>query len=434
MLGTLGKGVTRFSAPVTIDRQRTNVVIGPPYTAGSNQYPGGELAGVDQFTTVLQFAGSVTNEFIKSANYSGSPSYYWNDGSPNAVLCPVVRDLSIDGQAGYVGYPYSVSGAHGRDLPWRANAVAIRGSGATLQRLRFYQIPGWAILLGGSTTTQSGNYGMWDNQVVALDDIFISQSYAGISCGINDARIRNTTIVNVANTALEITGPGTYLRDVHTYGAQTGALISTQVVVSDCYIEAAYTGTVLTAGATGSRINGLHIGPATISGTCVSLGASNVQLEGLQGDVATTATGVLVDETTSQNRIVGNLTSSGIGALLAGNRQTVYLDGNASAGSFVKLAYNSGNGQILHNSDVYLSCYSAAGATVLDLSDTQLDKSWQYGSNLNFFIKHTGSGVVVAYPGYKPGVGGGANYNPTNAYNIYPGHGTAIYVNGVLQS
>ena len=163
-------------------------------------------------------------QLIKSEGYdSGKVGTWWNNGNKDgdlslkSMLCPSARNFTVDGQAGLRNQPYSVPGDLGRGYPRRADGLCVQGTGFTGEHLRFFQIPGTAVVLKPGAGKQAGAMGIYDYQTTRLDDITVLNSVAGIDCQVVDARLSRIAIAGVAQDGIVNSGPGAYIDDCHVW-------------------------------------------------------------------------------------------------------------------------------------------------------------------------------------------------------------------------
>jgi hypothetical protein len=417
--------VREFTEPIVIPRLSPTVAVPPPFQATQASRPAAVLAGSDKFGTVFRFAPTITGQLIKTEGFgSGKVGGSWNNGNTDgdtslkAVLCPSAHDFSVDGQAQLGNHPHGTTGEHGVDSPRRADGLCSQGAGFIGEHLRFFQIPGTAIVLKSGGGTQSGAMGIYDWETTRLDDISILNCVAGIDCDVGDARLSRISIAGVAKDGIVVGGPGTYMDDCHVWGATRAAVIKAETIASNCYFEAARIGTHILPTAPNTDINGLNIGPATCWERGVLIESDDVVINRLTGAVAVGAVGVEIHPYRANVKVSGRLGFQGksTGILLAGHNNQVDLIGstNTEGATFVKLVKN--DALAATQLDVRIRGYLGAGVA-LDLSESGLDKA--NGQGNQFDVKCNGLGTPIIYPG------GGKKYN------LAPGN--LVWLNGVLQ-
>ncbi|HEX4416101.1 MAG TPA: hypothetical protein VH107_20890 [Lacipirellulaceae bacterium] len=435
-------GVYNYDRTVIIPRQRGNINVPAPYGGKSASRPGGILRGEDRYGTVLRFNPTVTGQLIKTELYGeGKAGNAWNDGNSagdrtlQASLCSSATDLTIDGRAEIRAYPWSYPewapkpDPHGPDLPYRADGLCIEGSGFIGKNLRFFQIPGTAIILKSGRNGSAGASGIYDAGFNQLEDIYISNAIYGINVAAADSKLSHIYITGIIKDGLTISGSGTVVEEDHVWGADRSAVFTEPASARECYHEAARIGTYIASTAYGTRIDGLNIGPGTCWERGVKIDAHGCSITGLFGTVASESkehpdiAGVEVAANLLHEVITGSLVvasdpknpaTTAKGLILRGNRQKVDLKGGWNSpckATFIRVegAVTGSTVEVRGTGD---------GGTVLDLSASELNKV--EGGGNEFKIKWGGTSTRVIYPG------GG------NHYNLAPG--TQLWIDGQLQS
>jgi hypothetical protein len=418
--------VREFTEPIVIPRQRLAVGVPAPYQASEASRPAAILAGTDEFGTIFRFAPAIRGQLIKTEGYdSGKVGTWWNnankdgDLSLKSLLCPSARNFSVDGQAGLRNQPYAIEGDRGRDFPRRADGLCVQGTGFIGEHLRFFQVPGTAVVLKEGGGKQAGAMGIYDYQTTRLDNVMVINCVAGIDCQVADARLSRIAIAGVSRDGIVNSGPGAYIDDCHVWGATRAAVFSAETIATNCYFEAARIG--LEVLGYNCEIDGLNIGPGTCSERGVLIKSDGTTIERLRGVVAATPAGqspiagVEIASGKSSARISGRLAlaEGSIGIIVRGQHHQIdftpgWIDGTKATAVRVE-----GD---LFNTKVDIRGAAQSG-TILDLSASNLNK--QNGGNNEFHIDWTGAAKKVIYPG------GGTQYN------LAPG--TRVWVNGVLQ-
>lgn len=442
-LRTIPAGVHDFNQTLIIPRQRvlpraSNKAengVPAPYLGKQPSQPGGWLRGEDRFGTVLRFAPTVKGAFIQTEDFGDRAGATWNDantqGDTNlrANLCSMASDFTVDGRAELHPYPWSrPEGApspdlHGPDCPFRADGLCAQGGGFCGERLRFFQIPGAGLRLKGGIGKQSGAVGIYDNILSELTQIWVTQALYGIVVEAGDTKLHGIYITGVAHDGLTMSGPGSVVDVDHIFGADRAVVVTQQTEFHAAYHEAARIGTHILAGAPGTRIDGLNIGPGTCWQRGVKIEAHGCTIKGLFGMVmAETAdhpdiAGVEILPGLVNEVIEGGLEMAGDGSealILRGHRNKVDLKGGWNKrinATFVRVA------EAVTGSTVEVRG-AGEGGTVLDLSASGLDRV--NGQGNEFKIKWGGTAKRVIYPG------GGT------IYNLAPG--TQLWIDGRLQS
>ncbi len=296
------EGVRNLSGTLIIPARRSTMGGGvpAPFLATAPSFPGGWLHGADEFGTVLRFAPTVTGALIQTEGYdSGTVGQFWNNNNRDgdtrlrANLCSSASDFTVDGQATLRAYPfaYGPSDVHGQGLPRRADGLCVQGSGFVGERLRFYQIPGTAIILGSGSGTQAGAYGIYDASFSRLSNIYVNLALNGIRVDAGDCQLNDINTNEIAFDALTINGPGTKLRTAHLDGADRALVANCGITASDLYCESARIGVHLAFSpghdSSNSRITGLEIGPGTCWSRGVLIESNGCQVTGLTGTITT---------------------------------------------------------------------------------------------------------------------------------------------------
>lgn len=435
-------GVYEYDHTIVIPRRRADVRVPPPYDGKQLSYPGGSLRGDDEFSTVFRFAPSVTGQLIKTEFYGeGKVGSSWNDGNTKgdktllASLCASASDFTVDGRAEIRAYPWGYTAwskkpdPHGPDHPYRADGLSAEGNGFTARRLRFFQIPGTALVVKGGRGGQAGPYGIYDVSLTEISDIFVASAINGVDVRINDAKLSHIYVTGIVKDGLIISGPGTVVEGDHIWGADRAAVFRTQASARDCYHEAARIGTHVMPGADGTQIDGLNIGPATCWERGVKIEAHGCTIAGLHGmvrietpdhpDIAGVEIGGgMVNAVVSGALVVAsdrsNPAAKADALILRGHRNKVDLKGGWNAptqATFIRVA------EAVTGSTVEIRG-AGDGGTVLDLSESKLDRV--NGAGNEFKVKWSGNATRVIYPG------GGKTYNLAPA--------TQLWIDGELQA
>lgn len=423
--------VEERTATIIIPRRRSGVGVPPPFLASASSIPAGILRGRDMFGTVYRFAPIVKGQLIETEGFGeATVGAWWNNGNTlgdmklRTYLVGSASDFSVDGQADLHSQPYlrnrEAPDLHGPDCLVRANGLASQGSGFRGERLRFFQIPGTAVVLLSGAGPQAGQFGIYDHATTQLSDISILQCINGIDCRVNDSRLSKIAIAGVAKDGLRISGPGTYLDDCHVWGADRAAVFETTAQATNCYFEAARIGTHILPTGASTRINGLHIGPGTCSYRGVLIEANSCEIVGLWGTVrsaiagAPDIAGLEIKPGLTNIVIQGKLAvgDQSTGVILRGHRNVVRLVGG----------WSKSNPTLVRVVEPVTGCTlditgGGSGGTVLDLSASGLDKKNGLGNDFN--LKWGGAATRVIYPG------GGTKFNLAT--------GTQLTVDGVLQ-
>ncbi len=361
-----------YKATLVIPRQQPKISVAAPFQATHRSYPGGSIQGQNQFLTILRFVPTVSGQLIKTEGFgTGKAGRWWNnnntagDATRLSTLCASAHDFTVDGMAGFGNYPYSKAGPHGRDLPQRADGLCIQASGFVGENLRFFQVPGTAIILMRGGGTQSGALGIYDGDPTRLNQIWISQCLNGIDDQVGDSRLTHVYIFSVAKDGLTVSGPGTYVFDSHIWGADRACVVTVQAEFHAAYHEAARVGTVVMGKARGTTFHGLNIGPATCWERGVELRCSGVNIVDLKGTVRTGAIGLETISNSSHETIQGEIymRPKSTGVLWRSSRSDLSLKGNldASDETFVKVA------EPITSTNIDIAGWGNVG-TVLDLS------------------------------------------------------------------
>jgi hypothetical protein len=449
-LKTIPTGVYDLDRTVVIPRQRgllnarnnTQNGVPAPYLGKNNSWPGGFLRGEDRFGTVLRFAPSVRGCLIKTEGYGdGTAGGFWNhnnelgDTTLKSNLCSSASNFTVDGQAEFRPYPHAYFDAHpkpdphGPDFVPRADGLCAEGAGFSAENLRFFKIPGTALIVRLGRGPQAGAFGVFDGQPTEIRQIVVHEAVNGIQVEAGDTKLSDIYISNVVKDGLIVRGPGTMIEGDHICGADRAAVFSAVATASNCYHEAARIGTHILPGAECTRIDGLNIGPGTCTERGVKIEASGTTIVGLFGMMPAESekhpdvVGVEIGRGPFNVSVEGSVTimgdnksknSTAKALTLSGHGHKVDLRGGwnvPTKATFVRVA-GSATGckiEIRGHGD---------GGTALDLSASQLDRVNGLGNEFKVFW--AGKAARVIYPG------GGTTYN------LAPG--TQLWIDGVLQS
>ena len=228
-------GVFDFSKTIVIPRQRALVRgadkvggVPAPFLATQPSWPAGSLRGTDPFGTVFCFAPTVAGQLIKTAGYGeGYVGGVWNnnnsggDKNLRSFLCGYASDFTVDGQAQLRTYPFGAGkeypkpDVHGRDHPRRADGLCAEGNGFRAERLRFFQIPGTALVVKSGRGALASAVGIYDSQLTEIRDIFVSLAINGVDVEIGDAKVSHIYATGIAKDGLIIGGSGTVVEGDH---------------------------------------------------------------------------------------------------------------------------------------------------------------------------------------------------------------------------
>ncbi len=429
------RDVRAIHSTIIIPRQNPAVAVPAPFGATQPAYPGGELAGSGQFQSVLRFDPQITGQLIKTENFGdGTAGRFWNnnnhggDTTQHGNQCSSAHDFTVDGRAEFRPYPAGYTAAHpkpdihGPDMPQRADGLSTEGNGFYASNLRFYNIPGTAVVVKQAKGGQDGFYGPWDMQLNVFDNINVGQAINGMQVDCSDVKLSRIFITAIAHDGLIVTGPGTRIDTTHIEGCDRDAVFDTLVIARGCYHEAARIGTDILPHAFGTRIDGLDIGPHTCWERGVRINANRCTITGLTGSVAAQSAthpdvaGVeIMWDKASLEFIEGMLMMTGeaTGVIFRGHHNELHLrggwDGTANA-TFVRVA------SPITTCKLDITC-GGNGGTVLDLSASGLDKTNGLGNEIT--IRCAGTATPVLYPG------GGTKFN------LAPG--SEVTINGVQQ-
>jgi hypothetical protein len=420
--------------PLARDKSKSGVPA--PYNAKEVSQPGGWLRGEDRFGTVLRFAPTIKGALIQTEDFgTGRVGAFWNDENTQgdtklqANICSMASNFTVDGRAEIRSYPWAYTefspkpDVHGPDHPVRADGLRAQGNGFIGERLRFFQIPGTALVLKGGGGKQAGAFGIYDSHINELHSVWVAAAINGIVVESSDSKLHAIYITGIVRDGLTISGPGTVVDVDHVYGADRAVVVTQPAEFHAVYHEAARIGTHILGNAHGTRIDGLNIGPGTCWERGVKIETHGNTITGLTGTVrAETAAhpdiaGVEIMPRLVNQVIQGDLTIDGDGSegvILRGHRHKIDLKGGwnkRANATFVRVAEG------VTGCTVELRGWGDGG-TVLDLAASGLDRV--NGQGNEFKVKWSGTAKRVIYPG------GGATYN------LAPG--TQLWIDGRLQS
>lgn len=338
-------GVQNVTATIVVAQQSGTATPGPWQLSDASQPQrhAGSIGGKSKFETVLVFDKSIKGQLIKTEGFgSVQVGNWWNqnntagDKTLKSVLCAHVHDFTVDGRAEFRPYPYSYNQSwsppdvHGPDMPVRAHGLAMQGAGNCAEHLRFFNVPGTAIIMRPGTGDQAAFLGTWDATPTTADDIEINQAINGIDCNVGDSKLSRLWVSNVAHEGLTLDISGGYLSVDHVCGADIACHVLSELHARQCYHESARIGTLVDAGAHGCEFDSLNIGPGTCreAGLVLKSNGNTVRVFGGVGDQNKDhPSAVGVDCSGNGNRLTGNLTiqKGDVGAVLSGNAGTLDL-------------------------------------------------------------------------------------------------------------
>lgn len=403
-------GVHELTQPVVLSQRVGSLAFSTPLQTDPKikAAPCAELIGAGPAVTVLRFPKGTTGKpLISNAGLGTAIDAFFSNSKGNTCFCPTVSNLAVDGQAGLHNEPYyrnSTPDLYGPDFVPTADGVSLQGTGIRGEHLRLFQIPGTALVMRGGGGGNYGQFCAYDYATSRASDVEILNCYAGIDDSVGDSRAERIAIAGVAKDGVVASGPGTYLDDIHVWGADRGAVFSTQIIGTNLYLEASRIGLHVLYHSDGSEVDGLNIGP----GTCWERGAliesDEVAISRLKGTVRTDTVGVEIKPYRANVSIQGRLGFSGpaIGILLAGHNNCADLSASSEikGTTFVKVVQVADS--LPTKIDVRVRGFLGAGVA-LDLSESGLDKAGGQGNK--FDVKCNGNGTPVIYPG------GGTKYN-----------------------
>jgi hypothetical protein len=430
---TLPTGVYDFDKTVIIPRQRamprerdkTAGGVPAPYLATQPSFPGGWLRGEDRFGTVLRFSPSIKGCLIKTEGFGdGHVGGSWNENNTKgdktlrSNLCSSASDFTVDG----------CSELRDRNAEPRADGLCVEGNGFSAHNLRFFRIPGTALVVKGVAPAAFSEAGIYDNQQTEIRDIHIAGAINGVDVSAGDAKLSHIYVVAVIKDGLILRSSGAFVEGDHIWGADRAAVFQATAMASNCYHEAARIGTHILASADRTRIDSLNIGPATCWERGVKIEASGATVVGIVGAVQAESekhpdiAGVEITSGASNVTIEGSLSVEGDESgnstakvvVLSGRAHKIDLRGGWSVptkATYVRLAGGTTASTIQIRGH-------GEGGVALDLSASKLNEINGLGNE--FKVWWNGSAARVIYPG------GGSTYN------LAPG--TQLWIDGVLQS
>lgn len=444
------------------------------YGATQESLPSASLRGDSWAETILQFPANFSGQCIKSENYGSSlVGNWWNDANTagntalRATLCPVVSDLSVDGRATlrsqaatYTSTPTDPTkpsrgqgaDAHGPDLVRRADGLCLQGAGLLAKALRFYAIPGSAVVLKSGSDAQAGALGIYDNYTSQVEDVAAISCLDGLIVETHRTSLTHVAVRNAVQDGIRLAGDRCTLADGQVTGADRAIVFLLPGQARDLSVSDARIGVFLgagqdatgygidnesaTAGAHGTRIDNLDLGDGTCYYRGLLIKANNCQVAGLTGAVHETSStwpdiaGIELQVDSYRNYIQGHLRlastsdlNQAVGAIVGGHQHHLKLTGeiagsHAAGATFVYVPAPGVSGR-LSSTTVEINCSVENTGTILDLSDSGLDAA--VGAGNVFDIRGSfAAATVVRYPG------GGTTFN-------LPA-GNLVLINGVDQS
>lgn len=347
--------------------------VGPVYGAVMPSFPGGYIQGSHKFLTVLDFAPTVLDYYIKTENFNnGTVLANWNDGDPNTITCVGLRNLTVNGPA------QILPNAWGTSYTPIATGVALQGSSFDVNGVRLTYIPGTGLILKDATNNATSKYGIFDNALSKVNDLFVHSVYKGVQQELSGAYYHDLEIGNCITDAFVGTA-SCNLDQFSVNGADRGIVLASKCSISNGRVYARI-GLYCGSGSNQSRISGLDIGDSWYRGVKID---SNYNLvDGLTGIVRNTdstytdvsglelnGAGNFVEATLTLKSGQSNTNQSRL-VTLGGSKQTVNLTGGWSTSypqaTAIQLSGNITGSHIRAN----LSCN---GGYALDLSATTLD-------------------------------------------------------------
>ena len=127
--------------------------------------------------------------------------------------------------------------------------------------------------------------GIYDTLAGELNNIYVELALGGIVIDAGDTKLHGIYVTNIVRDGLTMSGPGSFVDLDHICGADRAVVVTQQAEFHTAYHESARIGTHILAAATGTRIDGLNIGPGTCWERGVKIEAHGCTIKGLFGMV-----------------------------------------------------------------------------------------------------------------------------------------------------
>ena len=168
--------------------------------------------------TVLRFSPDIKGCLIKTEGFGeGHVGSSWNHnntlGDPGSPGQFVLQRQRFHGRwpgRTAAALPICLLRLASQTRPsWSRHSAARRwpvhdGAGFSAERLRFFQIPGTALIVKGGRGEQAGASGIYDAQPTELRDIVVSGAINGIVVNAGDSKLSHIYVFNVAKDGVPL--------------------------------------------------------------------------------------------------------------------------------------------------------------------------------------------------------------------------------------
>jgi hypothetical protein len=365
----------------------------------------------------------VTEDFGKVTAQWSSGEHEHPEYRP-AILRPVVRDCTIAGHD-ETGTNYQAAGVVNND-PGRWNpaekfpdlygGLFLQASGAVVESVTAFYIPGTAYLIGRSGTTNTGAFGPWDVEKTVIRNCDAHRAYRGFEIRVVDAVVGQLQGYALRDFGIKFVAGSTQIDGaIHFWGVSPGAAVWFANEAGPCwggpfYAESSRIGVLVESA-------GNQLGPI-FSKACqeanIKLLKERNTLGPIDIEVARGATGIIVGG--QFNKLLGG---------------SILLAGPTAVGVRVLPGANSGNGLVIR--DVRFLGASATAGTALTTEVTL------HNAKIEAHIQNVGVGIDL-YAGRASRIGMANDIditttNVTTPINLPPRWHASnrIRINGVLQ-
>jgi hypothetical protein len=362
----------------------------PTEQPGASFGPAGQLVGWGPMS-VLRGNAQTQRQKVKAVVTTedfGTQTAQWSSGEfkqPNyrpAILRPSVRDCTIVGhdetRSNYLANGV-VSGNPGKNNPATSfpdlyGGVFIQATGAHVENVTAFYIPGTAFLIARSGGTNTGPFGPWDSEKSIVRKCQAHRAYRGFDIQVVDAIVGQLQGYALRDYGVKFSAGAAQIDGaIHFWGVSPGPCVWFGAKAGACwggpfYVEHAPLGMLIES-------SGNQLGPI-YSKSCPE---ANIKLVGqrnvlgpIELDVANGATGVVVQG--QFNKLLGG---------------SITLHGTSAVGVRVTEAVNNGNGLVIR--DVQFVGRSAAEGVAITTAHPLNN------ATIKAHIQNVGTGIEL-YP------------------------------------
>jgi hypothetical protein len=224
----------------------------PPGQPGKSVGPAGQLIGWGPMSVLsgnAQTQRQSVKAVVKTEDF-GELIAQWSSGEYKkpeyrpAILRPTVRDCTI---AGYdeTGTNYASAGVVSNEpgkhnpagkFPDRYGGVFIQASGAYLENVTAFYIPGTAFWVARTGATNAGAFGPWDSEKTTIRNCQAHRAYRGFDIQVVDAVVGGLQGYALRDYGVKFTAGATHIDGaVHFWGVSPGPCVWFPATAGPCW-------------------------------------------------------------------------------------------------------------------------------------------------------------------------------------------------------